>query len=454
MKLFISLCFASLAAFAANNDVTHRPKSFNYQQNKAVFVDFQEATYNITYDIDAKKASVKALLKMNVVEEGHPVFDLYKDPTLVKIDGIEVHAPLITTPSQETKVRVISKKLPKGSYDLEVQVPLESLVEYTSTGVKSAFWVTDLEDRYYLERYIPVNLEYDRIKMIFNLQFKGLKDKQHIFANGDVKWLSEEKARIEFPDYFTVNSLYFHTTPVGSLELLETQYKSIDGRDIPVVIYTAKNSSAAKTLKRYKALTEQTLKELEGDYGAFPHSSVTIYNASLAHMGLGGMEYAGATVTNLSALEHELFHSYFARGVSPANGNAGWIDESLASWRDNGYNRLVNLFGSSSMASHPYYTRKTDTAAYGFGARFMAYLDNKFADKGGLKPFMNKLLEKKIFEPIFTEDFIKEMETFYGEKLDSVFKTYVFGKSGQKGLPVKPHPIHRKMNPSQMKSIL
>lgn len=454
MKLLLIFIFSISLAHAHDNDVSHRPKSFLHLDGKAVFVDFEEAIYDITYDIDLKKAEVSAKIKMNIVEEGFPVFDLVQEPTSVKIDGIEVKANTFMTPSKETTIRVINKKLTIGSYALAIKVPLTTLVEYTSSGVKSAFWVTDLEDRYYLERYIPVNLEYDRVKMIFNLNFKGLKTKQHIFANGDVSWNTDENAKIEFPEYFTVNSLYFHTTPTSSVELLETTFKSINGRDIPVSVYMAKASSANRVLTDLKNYAQRTMIELEGDYGPFPHPSLVIYNADLSSMGLGGMEYAGATVTNENALEHELFHSYFARGVTPADGNAGWIDEALASWRDGGYRRITTLAGSSSMANHAPYTRKTDTAAYGFGAQFMSFLDNKFAAKGGLKPFMNKLLEKKIFEPMFTQDFINEMELFYSEKVQDVFNKYVYKKPEWEKLKTEHAQGHRKLSGAELKSIL
>ena len=452
MKMLFIFVFTIMSAYAQDNDVTHRPKSFNYLSGNAVFVDFEEAIYDITYDIDKKKAEVIAKFKMNVVEAGYPIFDLIQEPTLVKVDGLEVKAPEVSTPSNETKIRVINKKLSIGRYDLEIQVPLTNLIEYTTTGVKSAYWVTDLQDRNYLERYIPVNLEYDRVKMTFNINFKGLKTKQHLFANGLVKWTTDQKATIDFPEYFTVNSLYFHTTPVGEVELLETTFKSVNGREIPVAVYQVPGDSDPEGLNGLKNVALRVFNELEKDYGAFPHPSITIYNANLGSMGLGGMEYAGATVTSKSALAHELFHSYFARAMTPANGNAGWIDEALASWRDDGYPRLATLSGTSSMAAHAPYTRKTDTAAYGFGARFMSFLDNKFASKGGLKPFMNKLLEKKIFEPLFTEDFIQEMELFYGEKVQDMFNKYVYGKP-QKLKSAQFH-LHRKISGVELKSIL
>jgi len=454
MNILLAFLLALTSAFASENDITHRPKSFAHLDAQAVFVDFEEAIYDITYNIDQKKAEVVARFKMNIVEAGYPIFDLIQEPTSITLDGNEVTASEISTPSNETKIRVMNKKLAIGSYDLEIKVPLKNLIEYTNSGVKSAFWVTDLEDRYYLERYLPVNLEYDRVKMTFHVNFIGLKTKQHIFANGVVHWTSETQAKIEFPEHFTVNSLYFHTTPVGSVKLIESTFKSVSGRDIPVSVYMAEATNATTILNNLKNYAQRTMLELEGDYGPFPHASLIIYNASLASMGLGGMEYAGATVTNENALEHEMFHSYFARGVTPANGNAGWIDESLASWRDGGYRRLASLSGSSSMAAHASYTRKTDTAAYGFGAQFMSLLDHKFAHKGGLKPFMNKLLEKKLFEPLFTEDFIQEMELFYGEKVQAIFKQYVYQKPEWDKLQKEKDLHHRKPSLSELQSLL
>ena len=59
--------------------------------------------------------------------------------------------------------------------------------------------------------------------------------------------------------------------------------------------------------------TLEFLAELEADYGAYTHDSMTVYIA-----GRGGMEHCGATITSMSALGHEITHSWFARGVMPA----------------------------------------------------------------------------------------------------------------------------------------
>ena len=446
--LILSLLLTTLSSAMA---AVQRPPNFSYQQSTAVFVDFQTADYEITYDITQRSAAVKATMQMTLPEAGHALFDLIEAPTSVTVNGQPVTTAEVKTPSNETTLRVLTSSLSAGSYTMVIEVPLKNLVSYISGGVKSAFWVTDLNDRFYLERYIPTNLEYDNIKMNFFVNYIGRTVQQHVFANGNVSWVNENRAKIEFPDYFTVNSLYFHTTPVSTVDVINFTHQSSNGRLIPVAIYAARGMDAAE-LPAFKSTTLQVLAELEQDYGAFRHNSVTIYNANLSSMGLGGMEYAGATVTNIGSLGHELFHSYFARGMTPANGNAGWIDEALASWRDDGYDRRASLSGSSRMAAHPIYTRKTDTAAYGFGARFMAFLDNKFTGKGGLKPFMNSFLQANLFVPVTTEQFIAAMESFYNEPMQAIFQQYVYDRNAVEEKSV--HPIHRKMGAKELAKIL
>ena len=227
--------------------------------------------------------------------------------------------------------------------------------------------------------------------------------------------------------------------------------KSIDGRDIPAVVYASRSVwGGTPGLEFLKNKAETVFHELESDYGAWPHPVLIVYNA-----GMGGMEYCGATMTDSSALGHEMFHSYFARGVMPANGNAGWLDEALASWRDDGYQTATSLTGSSRMSSHPYYTRTTDTAAYSFGSRFMSYMDGKLKAKGGLKPFMRFMVDQHKFAPIHIEDFISLMSTFTGISVDADFRKYTFGSSNSFPSEYKSQEnVHRKMSVKELKKFL
>lgn len=452
MKYFILGLLISGASLAQKNDLTHRPKSFNVPAGKAVFVDFTTADYAISYQREGKLASVVATIKFNAPEEGMPVFDSVEVPTSIVLDGKEITQTEVKTPSNETTVRIMNQTVSTGSHTAVIKVPLKALVDFRDDGVKSAYWTSDLDEREYLERYMPANFEFDQVKMTFSLSFDGFKGKQRIYTNGDlseVKTAGKTVYKITFPEYFTASSIFFHTVPQGMTEEIRFSLKSLDGREIPAVVYNSKSLLSGGNLEKLKANATEVFHELEGDYGAWPHPSLTVYNA-----GSGGMEYCGATITDTGALGHEMFHSYFARGVMPANGNSGWLDEALASWRDYNYQTSTSLSGSSRMSSHPYYTRITDTAAYSFGERFMRLLDGKLKSKGGLKPFMRHMVENRRFAPLFVEEFIKEMSSFYGISVEAEFKKYTFGSSDNFSHLKSEGKVHHKMSLKELQSVL
>jgi hypothetical protein len=449
MYKFLALALvASVSAFA--KAPANLPKSFTTGSSKAVFVDFKTANYHVVYDGAKKAASVVATIEFESFEKGSPVFDLVAEPTSVVLDNESVSAPLVKTPSSETTVRVINKEVAKGNHTLVVSAPLTALVTFADSGVKSAYWTSDLSERNFLERYMPANLEFDTVKMNLTIEFKNLNSAaQKIYTNGVVKGAGD-KIEISYPDYFNCSAIFFHTTPKDAVNEISFTYKSKDGRDLPVVIYAAKSAwTGMSNLERFKKSTIEILDELEADYGPFPHPTVTIYNA-----GSGGMEYQGATMTDFGALGHELHHSYFARGVMPANGNSGWMDEAIASWRDNNYPTLSSLSGSSRMSSRAYYTRTTDTAAYSFGARFMAYLDGKFKNQGGVKAYLRHMLEQKLFQPLSIDEYIDEMSSFYGVSVREDFKRYTFGTSNNFMKAKGEHSVHRKMSLTELQNYL
>lgn len=445
-SLFILLAF-SASAFAS--DLGKRPVPFAIGTSQAVFADFEKAEYRITYNIKEKKAHVEATIDYETAEAGRLVFDLHNEPTKITVDGIFTTSQVTATPSKETSLRVLGTPTAAGRHQLKITAPLTQLVEFSSTGVKSAFWMSDLTDRGYIERYIPTNLIYDRFPMTFIVKFIGGSDEQKIYANGDVSKIGENEYKVSYRAELNTTCQYFHTTPVSSVVETVFSYKSVDGRDLPAVIYLQKSGATqANKLASLKRQTITILDELERDYGPFLHPSITIYVS-----GMGGMEYSGATMTSESALGHELYHSYFARGVMPADGNAGWIDEALASWRDEGYKRINSLGGTSQMANHGTYYRATDRQAYSFGERFMALLDGKVSDKGGLKQFLRKLVEDKSFDPITVTDFTQAMNKFYNSKFEDLFSKYVYGNSFEKmnTLPAKSKEIHRQPSIEELK---
>jgi len=417
--------FLALIILQSNFTFSFSPKNFSLPNTiggTAVFVDFIDAQYFLNYDIKNKKATYKATIHFQQSQFGKPVFDVVQKPKMVMLGQEFVRDIEVITPQNETKIRIIDMELNPGKYSLTIEGDIINLVKFDNGTVSAAHWTSDLKDRNYLESYLPTNLEYDQYKMTFFVNIIGTDKPHQLYANGEIiSQMDQLKFKLIYPFYFTASSGFFHIAPKGAFEEINFEFESVSGKKIPVLIYGKTNST---NFKEYKSGTIKTLQELEDDYGSFPHPKVVIYNN-----GRGGMEYCGATMTEFWALEHELTHSYFARGLIPANGNAGWIDEAIASWRDNNYPRRNLMEGTSSMSSHPYYTRETDDLAYSYGAKFISYIDGKLAqhvDPAGLKSFLKHAREKYLFTPYTVETFVQWMEDYYDFEIMHDFKIYTF----------------------------
>ncbi len=444
--IFMTLClFFSLNTFSSTLKRPANPFISN-KKFQGVYVDFKKALYRIKYDLKSQKAFASTTIHFTSLEKGYPLFDVVNRPEKITLNGLPVQA-IKLSPDEVTTFRFLDRVVEPGDHTLELTTALSSLLTMdTANGFfKNAFWMSDLSDRSFLEKHLPTSFEYDQYKIDFDVQVIGATKEHEIFSNGSLTQVSKNHFRLSFPKHFGPSALFYHITPKKSFKSISFSFLSIDGRKLPVTIYSRGN------LKSYQDKTIAVIRELERDYGPWPHQAVLIYGA-----GRGGMEYFGATRTSYNALGHELTHSYFARGTMPARGNSGWIDEAIASWRDKRYPSysLGNLV-RTSMAGHSQYTRKTDQAAYSKGMRFMGYLHFKFSAQGGLKPFLRLWVKKHMFSPYLTEDYQMDLEDFFSVHLGGLFEKYVYGDSASHSkIPYTSNPMHPKLSIEEEKSLL
>lgn len=424
------------------------PKNFQTNNKYAVFVDFISLNSEISYDVSSKKAGAKTTIVFKQETKGFPLFDLVPEASSVIINGIETKALDIKSPDGETSFKLLQTELNPGIHTMVVENLIRTNTVFSRKDVASGFWMSDLSDRQYLEQYIPANLEFDQYKMDFSVEILGSNEKHVLYTNGSLKEVKQNKFEISFPEYFQTSSVYFHLTPEGKIPEMKYTYTSIDGRVIPITLY----SKLRLSINSYKSTSLKVLAELENTYGPWPHPSLIIYGA-----GAGGMEHSGATITALQALGHELMHSYYARGVMPKNGNSGWLDEAIASWRDKGYQTTKRPnFSSTSMAAHSEYRRTTDRKAYTEGANFMAYLDSGLEDQGGLRVFLKELFTEKVYQNITTEEFLEKLNLFSGKDFTGDFRQYIYGGKDNKesiGTDIE-NPMHPKLTKEQLLDLL
>jgi hypothetical protein len=287
--------------------------------------------------------------------------------------------------------------------------------------------MADISRGNFFERYGPSNYEADQFQLQLKLSIHGDQKPHRLFSNGKVRVNGTSEWVIDFPRYFNGSSLYVHLTQ-SPLEIRETSYTGLT-HTIPIVIYSKTAELADQALSKILPLFQ----ELESTYGPYLHPSFTAYI-----YGKGGMEYAGATISGVGALGHELTHSWFARGVMPSDGRSGWIDEGIASWRDYGYLRGDTTLSrpGTNLAKYSIYSIFTPPNVYVDGRALMGDLDAMFATShSGLRPVLKAFFAQWKSQVISTEIFQEFLQTSTGISLAEVFKRYVYGepRTGEPG---------------------
>lgn len=430
-SLLLVLILCGLAHADLGEDLSKAPSPFTYQSKKVIPVDFQRVELEYVFDVSAKTARGLSKIEFFSNDEGYPMIDLVPEASKVRLNGKDLGSgalPLVTAPNSAAQVRMVNDKVrPFSNNFLEIEFSLSSAVASVGSGGARLVWAMgDVgAAREFMEQYAPANLEFDQFEMVMRIDLKGASNTHKIYTNGEVVSEGASHWEIAFPKYFTTSSFFFHITD-KNLPTESADYSGLQAT-IPITVYSDSSSLTSSGMSR----TKELLKELESTYGAFAHKRVVVYLTS----GGGGMEHCGATITSLGALGHELTHSWFARGVMPANGNAGWIDEATASWRDNGYPASqMGLTGSSvNLAAFDEYRRTTPQAAYTSGARLLSAFAAMFS--GGLKPVMREIFARKHRQTITTPMFKDLLEELSGKPLTDYFNRYVYGSSNDSLLP-------------------
>ncbi len=433
MKKMMTLAsaFFVTTAFAALKEA---PPAFSYKDARAVYVDFETANYDINFDFATKTATVDSTISFQSPSEGYAIFDLIAEPLSVSVDGQTSSAPEVQDPDRASTLRVLNTRLAAGKHTLKIRHTLATNVVFGTDGVAAGFWTSDLNDRRYLEQYLPTNLEFDQYKMTMTVDASSAPASHVLKANGVVTDLGDNKFQAVFPKFYSASSVYFHLFRDNSfVNNVQFYLKSIDGRSIPVDIYTSYD------VQPFVDTATAVFHELEADYGAWPHQQLIIYGNAPS----GGMEYSGATITSLKAVGHEMMHSYHARGLMPANGNAGWMDEAMARWRDNSYPLVEALtYSYTRLAGRSAYTRMTDRMAYTEGSAFLGWIGYKMSGKGlSMKAFLRDYFQKYKYTTVTTPLFQRELSAAAGMDLSAEFDQYIYGK-GAPRTPMKSMDSH------------
>ena len=141
------------------------PKSFKLKNSTAIYIDIKTIDTEIHYDLDKKTVNAESKIIFNTNEKGQPILDLRETPYEVSLDGKKINSEFIADPDNETSYLLLKKEVETGEHYLIIKNKISINVDFNRNYVSSAFWMSDLTDRKYLEQYIPTNLEYDQFQL-------------------------------------------------------------------------------------------------------------------------------------------------------------------------------------------------------------------------------------------------------------------------------------------------
>lgn len=391
-------------------------------------MDMLTMKLSMNFDLEAQRTPATALIRFKATDDGLPCLILGPAVTSATLDGGKISTFSVQTPDHLTRLTALNHAVDSGTeHTLELRYDLPaSEVTYREAGVGFVTAMADLRGGQLFEKYGPSNFEADQFQLTVELQITGDADYHQVFSNGQVRNLGSQRWSIEFPAYFNNSAIYFHLTD-SVLRVKRLTYPGLE-RSIPITIYSENRAPLNQAVARIKDL----FSELEGTFGPYRHASFTAYVSG----GSGGMEHAGAAITSVRSLGHELTHSWFARGVMPAQGRAGWIDEAVASWRDYGFERKdpAESRERTVLSQSSPFELFTPVNVYVDGRALLANLDFMFVanggEKNGLKPILARFFSLWQGQVVTPEIFQGFLESESGISLQDIFSKYVYQAPG------------------------
>ncbi len=399
-------------------------------------VDVERVVASITFDVTAQTATVEASAHFALAgHDGFPALDLRQHIDDLRLDGKSMtgdpFSPADLGGGDGAEMRVIDRELAgHGIHRLELQYRLATPaaagaepIGWTDDGVRFDFWMSDLHPGRYLEMWLPANLCHDRFELQLEIDVQG-GGPHTLITNGSAEQTEHNRWRVEYPAAFTSLSPMLVLRPSGEIE--QRRHTTAAG----VEIVTAKVAESDADLEANEADIASWLTYNEARYGSYAHGKR--FTAVLWGPGRG-MEYDGATTAAVGALEHEVFHSWFGRGIKPASARDGWIDEAWTSWATNSRRREAGRFHVEELTldqrqvelypKSPW-SRHTPIESYKEGARLFAGIAHDLGGAPELRGAMARLYREKAGCFLSTG----ELEHHLGA--GALFSRYVYGNEG------------------------
>jgi aminopeptidase N len=424
------------------------PPPITVDGRRVVTPDVEQIRAALRFDASAREAAGEASVTFRIGDQaGHPALDLRQTIEWVRLDGQDLKpsdvAPLDLGAGPGTEMRVLDVALEaRTDHELEIGYRLDTPnavgaepIGWTDGGTRFDFWMSDLEPGRYLEMWVPAPLIHDRFSLELTVELSG-QDRTHaVIANAPDVDAEPDKGRwtVRYPEHYTALSPMLVLVPSDLLEVRRTS-TVLPGRDRPLTVVTAQFRDVDADLAACEADVRAWLTYLSARYGPWTHGDT--FWAMLWAPGRG-MEYDGATTASVAALEHEVFHSWFGRGVKPARAADGWIDEAFTSWATASRRAEQPRFDVAELTldeppvelypQHPW-ARHTPVASYAQGSRLFAGLAHRLGGADRLRSAMADWYRANAGELVTTNGLAAHLSAWSGLDIGPMWARYVHGR--------------------------
>ena len=426
---------------ATNFDLAPPPVSFDGKT--AVPIDISTIDARLTFDGATSTASGDATLTFVVGPvAGRPMFDLRQRITGVWLDGAPIAVGQVLTRDlgggSGAELRVLDVTLAAGSshtlrFTYNLALPASPAGGSYPPGLAWSagprlvfnFGFTDLAAARYLEAWVPANLIWDQYAVNLELQVTGTAIAHSVITNGGITSLGPNHWRVAFPDRSTAFSTLVEVRATNTLSSSSTTVTlPVSGKVVTIDAFKLA-SNAAVNLATVLSNISTWLVENENSAGRYLHD-----NRFVTFIIQGGMEYDGGCTTGVGALEHEVFHSWWGRGVKPASQADAWWDEAWNVYHDSGGTGTQPFdFAESPVTLSPRnaYSRVTPSNAYTAGERFFEGVAALTAP-ASLTGWMREFYGRNTSRPATTLDLESHLVARSGQPdLVDAFHRWIYG---------------------------
>lgn len=411
---------------------------------RAIAPDVVEVRGKVTFEPSARAAAAFAEVRFRVEDPGGcPALDLRQDLDGLRLDGaaldVAAFAPVDLGGGAGAQMRVLDVEVPAGDHTVALDYQLAQPaaegalpVEWRGgDGVRWDLWMSDLHPGRYLEMWVPAPLCHDRFALTLEVELAGTGRPHTVVTNGEVT-VTARGWEVRFPAHFTSLSPMLVVAPTDEVELRETTV-ALPGRRSPLAVRTVRHLDVDADLAACEADVAAWLAYLAQRYGPWAHGDAM----TTFVWGPGrGMEYDGATTASVAALEHEVFHSWFGRGVKPARAGDGWIDEAWTSWATSTRRSEGPRFAADPLdldgdpvelrPAHPW-ARFTPVGSYAAGARLFSGLAHLLGGPGPMRSAMAAWYRDNAGGLVTTDGLEAHLRSWSGVEIGPWWRRYVHG---------------------------